>query len=67
MSDDQTIIKLYNADEVAKFLNVSKVTVYRLIESGVLVCYKIKGCVRISHDDLTKYLEKNRRESGIQD
>jgi len=65
MSDNNLNIKLYNINEVAKLLNVSKVTIYRLTESQTLPCYKIKGCVRISHNDIMKYLEKIRRESDI--
>jgi len=65
MSDDHAIVKLYNIDQVAKLLSVSKVTVYRLVESQILPCYKIKGSIRVSYEDILKYLEKNRIESDI--
>lgn len=56
------IIKLYNIDELTRFLSVSKTTVYRLIETRQIPFYKIKGCIRIAHDDVMKYLEQNRLE-----
>lgn len=64
MPDFYKAIKLYNTDQVAELLSVSKVTVYRLIESRKLSCYKIKGSIRVSHEDVIKYLEISRMESG---
>lgn len=63
-TDSNTIIKLYNSDELAKFLNVSKVTVYRLIETRKIPFYKIKGSIRFAEPDVLKYLEQNRIESA---
>jgi excisionase family DNA binding protein len=50
----------YNVNDLTKLLGVSKPTVYRLIETRQIPSYKIKGCVRISHDDVMNFLELNR-------
>ena len=65
MSDNYTIIQLYNVDQISELLGVSRSTVYRLTESRVLSSYKVRGCVRVSHEDVMNYLEKNRMSSGI--
>lgn len=57
-----TITKLYTPAELGKFLNVSKTTVYRLIESNRIPFYKIKGSIRFSHEDVLNYLNNNRIE-----
>lgn len=57
-----TITKLYSTEEIAKILNVSKVTVYRLIESKKIPFYKIKGSIRIAEKDVMEFLERNRVE-----
>ncbi len=56
--ESNTIKKLYNPDELAEILNISKVTVYRLIESRKIPFYKIKGSIRFSENDVLSYLEK---------
>ena len=46
--------------EVAERLKVSLSTVYGLVESGKLACYRIglrRGAVRVSEEDLAAYLE----------
>ena len=62
-TDIYTISRLYNTDELAERLNVSKPTVYRLIETREISSYKIKGCLRITEEDVLKYLKKSRIES----
>lgn len=62
-TDFNTIIRLYTTDELAELLNVSKPTVYRLIETRNIAFYRIKGCIRFTEKDVMKYLEKNRIES----
>ena len=56
-------LKLYTTDELAKIFNISKPTVYRIIESRKIPFYKVKGSIRFSRDDVLKYLEENRIES----
>ncbi len=52
-----------NADELAKYLCISKVTVYRLTESRKIPFYKISGCIRFKMEDVERYLEENRVEA----
>ena len=56
-------LKLYTTDELAKIFNISKPTVYRIIESRKIPFYKVKGSIRFSRGDVLKYLEENRIES----
>ncbi len=46
--------------EAAARLEVSPATVYALVASGRLRCYRVgmgRGCIRISDDQLAAYLE----------
>lgn len=50
---------MHTVEDVAKLLNVAKSTVYSLVESGKLRCYRIgrgRGTVRISEEHLRQYL-----------
>lgn len=49
-------------DELAEFLNISKPTVYRLIEKRQLPFYKIRGSLRFKTEDVVKFLEESRIE-----
>jgi len=49
--------KLLTADEVAEFFRVSRTSVYRMVESGMLTHYKIGGAMRFDEADLFKFLE----------
>lgn len=62
-TDFNSNLKLYTTDELAKIFNISKPTVYRIIESRKIPFYKVKGSIRFSRDDVLKYLEENRIES----
>lgn len=42
-------------DEVAKYLGISRRTVYRLIEEEKLEAVKIRGCSRVRWDDLQRF------------
>ncbi len=50
---------LLRPDEAAKILNVSKYTIYRLINEGQLKGTKIRRSVRIFGSSLEEYIEKN--------
>ena len=54
-----TISKLYSIDQIADVLNVSKITVYRLVEARKIPFYKIKGCIRFAECDVVQYLENS--------
>ena len=62
MTGFNTISKLYNIDQIAEILNVSKITVYRLVETRMIPFYKIKGCIRFTENDVLEYLDKVRIE-----
>lgn len=48
-------------NDAAKQLSVSRVTVYALIERGLLASLKIGRCRRILQTDLDDYLQRCRR------
>jgi excisionase family DNA binding protein len=52
--------KFYKLGDVAQLLDVSKRTVEELVYSGELTSYRIRGTRRVSHSDLTVYLERAR-------
>ncbi len=54
--------KLLSPSDLAKILNISIPTVYRLIESRTISFYKVGGSLRFSEEDVIKYLEKHRVE-----
>lgn len=48
---------LLTVNEVAEFFKISKSSVYRMVESGMLQHYKIRGAMRFDEKDLLHYLE----------
>lgn len=52
--------KFFTTPDLAEYLNVSKTTVYRLVETRKIAFYKIKGAIRFQMKDIEDYLEKNR-------
>lgn len=58
--------KLYTAQEIADKLKIRKTTVYELIKRGELPSSKIGKQLRISEDQLSEYLNKNRSDSEAQ-
>jgi len=52
----QAVWKRYlRIDEVARYLGISRRTVYRLIEEEKLEAVKIRGCSRVRWDDLQRF------------
>ncbi len=47
---------------VMKELNVSRATVYKLIQDKAFPIYKIKGATRVKREDLEAYLERQKKE-----
>ena len=43
-------------DDLAKFLSISKPTIYRLINQRVIQFYKIGGSLRFKKEDVETYL-----------
>ena len=54
--------ELLTAEQVAKILKVSKMTVYRYIKAGKLVAIKAGRDFRIKQSDFDAFLEKNRNK-----
>lgn len=61
---DKLIIKNFlSAYEVASFFNISRPTIYKLIEKRCIPFYKIGGNIRIKKKDIINYLEKSHFEA----
>lgn len=54
--------KLLSPSDLAKMLNVSLPTIYRLVTGRTISFYKVGGSLRFSEKDVIKYLENNRIE-----
>lgn len=52
-------LRLLTVPEIAGLLRVSKMTVYRLIQSGELSAYKIGGSYRVNDVVLAEYLNNS--------
>lgn len=48
--------------EVARVLTISASKAYELIEKGRIEHHRIDGAIRVSHDQLSEYLEETKRE-----
>ena len=54
--------KVYNTDEVAKILGVTRMTVTSYIKSGKLKCFRLGNrLVRITQEMLDEYIANNVR------
>ncbi|WP_258037574.1 helix-turn-helix transcriptional regulator, partial [Bacillus thuringiensis] len=60
---NETLNESYTAEEAAKKLKISKLTVYELIKRGELPSYRIGRQVRIDVEDLQKYIEQSKTGS----
>jgi excisionase family DNA binding protein len=54
--------QIMTADEVAKYLGVHTITVYRLIKDTDIPAFKLKGQWRFKKDLLDEWIMKNMRE-----
>ena len=63
--DSNTINNLLTPADVAKFLKISKVGVYRLTDKRLIRFYKIGGSLRFAKADIIEYLKDNKVESII--
>ena len=55
-------MKFFTVQELADSLNVHPNTIRNWINSGDLKSYKLGNALRISKEDLEKFLEKNKQE-----
>ena len=51
--------------DVAKFLNVGNVTVYRLVQAGELPGFNVAGSCRFQKVDLVQWIEEKKQQSSI--
>jgi excisionase family DNA binding protein len=56
--------RFLTVNEVAQFLRVSKMTVYRLIKSGDLPAVQIGRGYRVREEDVHRYLDARYTEAG---
>ncbi|MFH1079144.1 MAG: helix-turn-helix domain-containing protein [Pseudomonadota bacterium] len=49
--------RYYRVDEVAVYFSISVRTVYRLIDEGELQGCRIRGCVRVSVEEMKRFEE----------
>jgi excisionase family DNA binding protein len=54
-------LSLLSPDEVARALNVSRKTVYKLAARGLIASLRVGGLLRFTEADLRTYLEGIRR------
>ena len=47
--------RFYRVDEVAVYFAISARTVYRLLDEGDLQAARIRGCVRVSSEEIKRY------------
>ena len=50
-------LNLLTVDEVAGLFRISKSSVYRMIDSGMLTFYKVGGVMRFDEADMLAFLE----------
>ena len=51
--------------DVAKFLNVGNITVYRLVQAGELPGFKVAGSWRFQKVDLELWIEARKRQAAV--
>jgi len=47
--------RYFRIDEVAAYFSISARTVYRLIDEGDLQAIRIRGCVRVSAEEIRRF------------
>jgi excisionase family DNA binding protein len=55
--------ELLSVDELAALFNVSKTTIYRMVESRLILFYRVGRFLRFSTDDMLAYLKSQRVKS----
>lgn len=53
--------KIYNTDQVAKLLGVSRMTVIRCIRKGKLKSFRVGRLIRVTSDMIDEYIANNPR------
>ena len=50
--------RYFRIDEVAAYFSISARTVYRLLDEGDLQATRIRGCVRVSVEEIRRFEER---------
>ena len=56
-----------NAEELARYLNLGRNSVYQLAKSGEIASYRIGRKLRFTREDADAYLAKSHRTSDARD
>ncbi|OYD08489.1 helix-turn-helix domain-containing protein [Paludifilum halophilum] len=51
--------------QVAKYLQISEMTTYKLVQEGTIPAFKIGRHWRVKKEDLTEFIEKRKRGEPI--
>lgn len=58
VSDDNEIMTI---TQVAKYLQISEITTYRLVQEGRIPAFKVGRGWRVKREDLKEFIEKQKR------
>jgi len=58
-------IQLHTIEDIGKILNVSRSTVYRLINHGDILVINVGGCRRITETSLKKFMKDRERAAKL--
>ncbi|KJS81931.1 MAG: DNA-binding protein [Peptococcaceae bacterium BICA1-8] len=56
----ETDNKILTVSQVAKYLQISEVTTYKLVQEGKIPAFKVGRHWRIVKDDLNEFIEKQK-------
>lgn len=59
LANPRADLELLSVRQVAELFHVSRLSVYRLIEYGLVPVYRVLRCVRFRRADITNFLAKN--------
>jgi excisionase family DNA binding protein len=56
---------LWNVQDVASYLSISKSMVYKLVSKNVLPCIRVSDCIRFRPETVEKLAKENKDEGII--
>lgn len=60
LSMEREALELLSIRRVTELLGISRLSVHRLVERGLVPVYRILSCVRFKRSDIMKFLASNR-------
>ncbi len=57
--------EIMTVTEVADYLKISEVTTYKLVQKGVIPSFKVGRHWRVKREDLSEFIEKQKRGERI--